>query len=297
MAKILSGAKAERKTKSGETGARPGTETRIVRASVITLKDDSLFGNEPDQPATEKSVVGMQVLRRASFLLTVLLTAATARAQSGVDPAQMANWRARAAIATGQVTRLQDKQPWAISTGDLVPVAQTLSTGSDGFARMTLEGGTAFELLSDSKVLFRQNVSNPNDILDVLAGRVRLQLRPRHGEMQRVFSQTAIISTRLPSSFAMAIDEDDNVRIDVTEGQILVQHARLPTNESVMVKAIDSILVEKNESISRRVDRGTLYRYSIRIWSALTFGHVGHEAEPIEGNKLVDAGHSLRFCF
>lgn len=202
--------------------------------------------------------------------------------------------QARATGVTGQVTRLRDNQPWAISSGDLIPVRQTIYTGGDGYVQLKVNGGSMFELFGNSRVIFRQNAANPNDLVDVLSGRVRLQLRPKHGEQQRIFSPSAIISTRFSTSLALAIDEDDTVRIDVIEGQVRVQHTRLPGAEAVLVRAIDSILVQRDEAISRRIDRGTLYRYRVRLWTALTFGHGGHDAEPIEGNRFAPASHSGR---
>lgn len=286
------------------TGAEGRTGGSIVRSSKISLKNDlSPFCNEADKKALGNFQAGesLQVMRRATYVLTAILCAGSLHAQNAVsDPQATQALQARATIANGQVTRLRDDQPWAISTGDQVPVQQTVSTGQDGYAQMKLEGGTSFEIFSNSKVMFRQNAGNPNDVMDLLAGRVRVQLRPKRGEQQRIFSPSAIISTHLPTSLALAVDEDDTVRIDVIEGEIRVQHTRLPGNEAVLVRAIDSILVQKNEAISRRVDRGTLYRYRARIMTAITFGHSGHDGEPIEGNKFLPGGHAahaLRLCF
>ncbi len=227
------------------------------------------------------------LLRSSKYLVSAFLIAFSAKAQTGIDPSRTKSFEARATIATGQVTRLRDDQPWAISSGDLIPIQQTLSTGQDGYVQLQLAGGTTFEILGNSKVHFRQNLGNPNDVLDLVSGRVRMQLRPKRGDQQRVFSPSAIITTHLPTSLAMAMDEDDNVRIDVIEGEIRVQHAKLPGSQAVLVRAIDSILVERDEAISRKVDRGTLYRYRAKILTAVTFGHIGHDADPVEGNKFL----------
>ena len=54
-----------------------------------------------------------------------------------------------------------------------------------------------------------------------LAGRVRIHLRPGIGQHQeRIFTPVAIVSAREPATIAVAIDEDDTVRIDVIEGEI-----------------------------------------------------------------------------
>jgi len=142
-------------------------------------------------------------------------------------------------------------------------------------------------------VVFRQNAARAGDLLDVMAGRVQIHLQPTMGQpRQRVFTPVAIITASEPSTIAIAIDEDDMVRIDVIEGAIRVQHTLLPRNEPTLVRAIDAILVQKDQPISRRVDRGSLYRYTVKIWSAITLKHSGaHDGEPVEGNKfLAEAG-------
>ncbi|MBV8705890.1 MAG: FecR domain-containing protein, partial [Acidobacteriaceae bacterium] len=175
---------------------------------------------------------------------------------------------------------------------------QVITTGSDGYAHFNMAGGSNFDIFSNSRVIFRQNIANTGDLVDVLAGRVRIHLQPIAGQhQQRVFCPTAIISAGEPTTLALAVDEDDTVRIDVTEGQVRVQHAFLPRSEPVFVRAIDAIVVKKNEPISRRIDRGSLYRYRVRILSAITFGHSGHDAGPIEGNKLLAQSQGVRLSF
>jgi hypothetical protein len=237
------------------------------------------------------------------FFCVALLTAAAAEpALSGqdraVDSITMRPFEAQATAVTGQVSRIRNKEPWALSSGERVPVQQVITTGSDGYAHFSMEGPSNFDIFSNSRVIFRQNIANTGDLVDVLAGRVRVHLQPIAGQhQQRVFCPTAIISTNEPTTLALAIDEDDTVRIDVMEGQVRVQHAFRPSGEPVLIRAIDAIVVQKNEPISRRIDRGTLYRYKVRILSALTFGHSGHDAEPIEGNKLFAQSQGLRLSF
>ncbi len=219
-------------------------------------------------------------------------------APSNIAPAHP--FEAKLALVSGQVTSLHDGQPWALSSGETLPMQQTLQTGQDGYAQMRVGNGGIIEVYSSSKVFYRQNAANPSDVLDLVAGRVRLYLRPKPGELQRVFSPSAIISAHNAACVALVIDEDDTVRIDVIEGQVRVQHALLPSNEAILVKAIDSILVQKNQAISRRVDRGSLYRYTARIFTAITFGHSSQDGKPVEGNKLLAhsrPAHPLHLAF
>jgi FecR protein len=197
--------------------------------------------------------------------------------------------RADAAVVTGKVTYLRDDRPWAVSSGEMVPLGKTINTGDDGYGHFRVAGGDTFDIFSNSQVLFRGNIGNPGDLLDVQSGRVRIHLAAAKRDLQqRIFTPTAIISAHGSASISLAVDEEGTVRIDVTEGEIRVQHALLPRSDPVLVRAIDAILVRRNETVSRQVDRGSLYRYTVKIWSALTFGHSGHDGQPIEGNRLLD---------
>jgi len=224
----------------------------------------------------------------ASWLF-VFAGAGTAGALPVEPGAANEDLRADALVVTGKVIYQRDGQPWAVSSGELVPLRKTITTGDDGYGHFRVAGGDTFDIFADSQVLFRGNPGNPGDLLDVQSGRVRVHLISTRGAPQkRIFTPSAIISAHGPASLALAVDEEGSVRIDVTEGEIRVQHALLPRSEPVLVRAIDAIMVRPNETVSRQVDRGSLYRYTVKIWSALTFGHSGHDGEPIEGNRFFD---------
>lgn len=219
-------------------------------------------------------------------LAAVFLSAAAANAQ---DPILQV-YEAQATVVTGQVTRIRDEQPWAVSRGERVPVRQTITTGPDGYAHFEVKGGSSFDVFANSRVVFRENTASAGDLLDVLSGRVRIHLEPTPGQsQQRVFCPVAVVGAhRQGATFAIAVDEDDTARIDVFEGEVAVQHTLLPRNEPTLVRAVDAILVKKDEPISRRVDRGSLYRYTVKVLSAITFGHSGsHNVGPEDEERLL----------
>jgi ferric-dicitrate binding protein FerR (iron transport regulator) len=208
----------------------------------------------------------MRHLTAALLLLTASSTAQT--------------FEAYVTVAQGQVSMETGKLPWAVSAGERVPIQRLITTGVDGYAHFEVKGGGNFDIYSNSKIVFRQNASSAGDLLDVLAGHVRIHLNPGPGQLQqRIFCPVATITAVDPATIALAIDEDDNVRLDVLEGEVRVQHTLLPRSEPTIVKAIDAILIQKDQQISRRVDRGSLYRYAIKplhdLLSALTPGRPG----------------------
>ena len=218
--------------------------------------------------------------------------------QSTVDPGVMAQYEAHAVEVEGQVSRTRDDMPWAVAKGERVPVSQLITTGRDGFARFAVAGGSEFILFSNSRVVFRSNTARAGDLLDVEAGRVRVRFKPGAGQLQqRVYTSIATISAVSPAVISLAIDEDQNVRLDVLEGEVKVQHRLLPRNEPTLVRAVDAIMIERNQQLSRRLDRGSLYRYTVKplhdLWTAVT--PRSRSGQPIEGNKFLEA--SLRADF
>jgi hypothetical protein len=238
--------------------------------------------------------VGRAAMRIIFLTLWLALGFASgAHAQAGpVDSSAMQTYEAHATEVTGAVTRIRDKQPWVVSSGERVPVQQVITTGGDGYAHFVVAGGSSFDVLSNSRVIFRQNSASAGDLLDVVSGRVRVHLQPTAGiSQQRIFTPVATISALQSATVSIAVDEDDNVRIDVLEGEVRVQHALLPRNEPTIVRAVDAILVQKDQQLSRRLDRGSLYRYTVKplhdLWTAVTPGHSTHSGDPIEGNKFL----------
>jgi hypothetical protein len=234
---------------------------------------------------------------RISFLVALgaaVTEALMAQTPPAVDHAVMQPYEAYVTVATGQVSRLLDKETWAVSAGERVSVRQTITTGQDGYAHFVVAGGSSFDIYANSRVVFRSNTATVGDLLDVLAGRVRIHLQPMAGvQQERIFTPVAVVAATQRATMALAVDEEGTVRIDVIEGEVRVQHALLPRNEPTLVRAMDAIVVSRDQPISRQVDRGSLYRYTVHslkdIWAAITPGHSNtRSGEPIEQKFLAD---------
>jgi hypothetical protein len=204
----------------------------------------------------------------------------------------MQKYEARATVVSGKVTRTRDTQPWVLSPGERVPVQQVIATGRDGFAHFVVAGGASFDIFANSRVIFRQNAVRAGDLLDVVAGRSRVHLKPQPEQpQQRVLTPLALITAVQEAIVAVVIDEDGAMRIDVIEGEVRVQHTLLPRGDPTIVRAADAILVRADQQISRRLDRGSLYRYAVKplhdLWTAVTPGRGNRTSDPIEGNRFL----------
>lgn len=197
------------------------------------------------------------------ILIPFLLPAATG---SEIDSSAAQKDAALVVSASGQVSTYKNGQDWAIGQAERVAVTKPIITGQDGYARFSVAGGSDFEVFANSLVKFRENVGNPQDLLDITTGRVRIELHMsiEQPSQYRVITPVAIITARGAATFTLAVDDEDNsTRVDVEHGEIFVQHALLPRGNPEIVKAGDAIAVEADEPlISRRLDRGSLYRYA-----------------------------------
>jgi hypothetical protein len=121
--------------------------------------------------------------------------------------------------------------------------------------------------------------------------RIRVLVFAPGQPQQRILTPSAWISALHEATVGIAIDEDAAMRIDVLEGEVRVQHRLLPRSEPTIVRAVDAIMVRSDQQISRRLDRGSLYRYTVKplhdLWTAVSPGHSGRASEPIEGNHFL----------
>jgi len=193
-----------------------------------------------------------------------LTPAAQAQTLAG-DPGQYA---AKAILVNGQVSVLRDNQEWAIEVGGQVRAKELIFTGPDGQARFEVSDGSTFDVYPNSRVVFRKNVPNWRDLLDVLVGRVKVHIQhwgdqPNHN---RVLTPTAVISVR-GTTFDISVDDDDETTlVEVEEGSVEVQHALLPRGYPKVVNEGETLLVYRNVPIaSSRFDKGDFFKRAARM--------------------------------
>jgi hypothetical protein len=167
---------------------------------------------------------------------------------------------------TGQVSILQDAQPWALSVGDEVKLGQVIVAGPDSFAVFEVSDGSTFEVYPNSQVVFRKTPGNLKDLLDVLIGRVKVHIQTWGGQpnFNRVFTSTAVISVRGTVFYVEVEDEEDTTLVLVDEGLVEVQHARHPGTPK-LVKAGEWLRVYRNAPLaSARVDKQSVLKATFR---------------------------------
>jgi hypothetical protein len=199
--------------------------------------------------------------------LTPLLFLAGSGATAQILPLSASEYAATVETATGQVSVLRDNQPWALSPGDSVQCQQVIMSGPNGYALLRVSDGSTFEVFANSQVIFRKNVPNWRDLLDVVIGKVRIHINKIGGvpNPNRVVTPTAVISVRGTTFDVTVDDEGDSTLVEVEEGEVAVEHALLPRSTQKILRDGESLRVYKQQPLAQKgVDKNTIVRYTMR---------------------------------
>ncbi|MEQ1886123.1 MAG: FecR family protein [Bryobacteraceae bacterium] len=199
--------------------------------------------------------------------LSLLTVAATVVCLAQMSPSDAGSYAAKVISESGQVSVIKDVQPWALSVGDTVNVRDLIITGVDGHALFQVSDGSTFEVFPNSRIVFRKNVPNWRDLIDVLLGKVRVHIE-HFGNLpnpNRVITPTAVISVR-GTTFDISVDDDDETTlVEVEEGVVDVQHALLPRGNGRTLTTGENLRVYRNAPIeAHRIDKNNLARQIVR---------------------------------
>ncbi len=206
--------------------------------------------------------------KRSLVVLPLFWAASAVVCSAQMSPIDSGDFAAKAIQVSGRVSVLRDAAEYAIVEGGEVHVKELIFTGPDGSARFRVSDGSTFDVYPNSRVIFRKNVPNWRDLLDVLVGRVKVHIehwgnQPNHN---RVLTPTAVISVR-GTTFDISVDEDDETTVvEVDEGIVEVQHALLPRGNPRTLTAGESMRVYRNEPIAtNRFDKGEMAKRALRM--------------------------------
>ena len=199
---------------------------------------------------------------------------------------------ARVVSLTGQVSVLRDSEPWALNIGDAVQAKQVIVSGPDGNAVFCVSDGSTFEVFPNSEVVFRNNPPNWRDMLDVLVGRIRVQIQKLGGpNPNRVLTPTATISVR-GTIFDVSVDDEERTTlVAVEEGQVSVRHRLLPGSQEKLVNAGESLKVYPDQPLARsRLDRGAASQRILRAMVDAVYTAVSNSRTGTTGAGGGDGG-------
>ena len=175
-------------------------------------------------------------------------------------------------VLTGQVSVMRDDVPWALAVGATVQPQQIVVTGEDGYAEFLVADGSHFEVFPNSRVIFRNNGGDWRDLLDILIGKVKVQIEKLGGlpNPNKVRTPTAVISVRGTVFDVNVEDEDATTLVLVEEGQVEVRHL-VRSGDPRILNPGEWLRIYKNQPIAfKSVDRGAVVQRAMRAgWDAI----------------------------
>jgi ferric-dicitrate binding protein FerR (iron transport regulator) len=175
-------------------------------------------------------------------------------------PMQNSDGAAKLVAMTGQVSVLRDGDPWALQVNDYVQPMQVIVTGENGSGMFKVADGSTFEVYPNSKVYFRANRGNWDDLLELILGKIKVQIEHLGGvpNGNKVHTPTAVISVR-GTTFDVEYDPDkESTKVTDEDGSVDVARATLLSDHKIL-HANESIVVYKNERLGKSgIDKGNL---------------------------------------
>lgn len=220
---------------------------------------------------------GRKMRRMTAFSLLLAVEAAVSLC------AGQAPGAAKVMSMNGSVSVLRDSFPWALKSGDFVQPKQIIITGPDGFAEMkVMADGSTFQVFPNSRVIFRENPSNWRDLLDVLIGRIKVQIQHfgNQPNPNSVRTPTAVISVRGTIFDVLVEDDTDTTFVSVDEGQVEVENLTVPSNKGRILNPGESIQVIRNQPLARTVDKGSILQGAMRAAAQAIYEIVYRTSRP-----------------
>jgi hypothetical protein len=218
---------------------------------------------------------------------SVLLLAATLAVCNAQILPSYPEAAAKVISQTGQVSVLRDNEPWVLNVGDSVQSRQVIVTGPDGFAKFQVSDGSTFDVYPNSTVVFRKNPPNWRDLLDMLAGKVRIHIEKLGGQPNnnRIITPTAVISVR-GTTFDVSVNDEEATLVEVEEGIVDVRHALKP-GDSKTLNAGESLHVYRDQPLAQNlIDKGALVQRILHCLAEAAF----MITNPIHGTSLPGHG-------
>jgi hypothetical protein len=202
-------------------------------------------------------------IRKGCTFASLLVACAVLRGQGPV-PAAAPDGAAKLVVFSGQVSILKDGTAWALNGGDWVRPQQVIVTGPDSYANFKVADGSTFEVFANSRVVFRANLGDWRDLLEVWLGKVRVRIEHFGGlpNNNKVRTPSAVISVR-GTIFDVEVEEETNTTLVVDEeGSIEVRHLLKPSVK--VLNAGEWVRVFKDEPLARQIDKGGLMQRALR---------------------------------
>jgi ferric-dicitrate binding protein FerR (iron transport regulator) len=202
----------------------------------------------------------------AAALLGALSLVAQQAPAPPVDP----DGAARLLNFTGQISVVRSNYAWALNVGGVVKRQEVIVTGPDGWGVFQVADGSKFEVFPNSRIVFRANQGDWKDFLEVLLGKVRVQIEHFGGlpNNNKVHTPSAVISVRGTIFTVEVEDQTETTTVFDEEGVVAVRHALLPGGSERVLNPSEYVRVFKNQPIAKALfDKGNAMKQALRAAS------------------------------
>ena len=173
---------------------------------------------------------------------------------------------ARLIAMSGQVSVMRGNAAWALNMGDLIQPQQVVITGPDGNATFRVADGSTMQLFPNSQAIFRKTAGDWRDLIDMILGRVRVEIEKLGGQPNpnKVVTPTAVISVRGTIFDVEVEDSEGTTLVLVEEGLVDVQH-QLKPGKAKRLSPGEWIEVFPNSPIaSSKTDHSVILEQAVR---------------------------------
>ncbi|MCW5963587.1 MAG: FecR domain-containing protein [Bryobacterales bacterium] len=185
-----------------------------------------------------------------------------------------AEYAATVTLSTGRVAVVKAGESHTLMPGDTVKPGLEVFTGSDGYAVFQLQDGSSFEVYPNSRVLFRSNWGNWNDIFDIWVGRMKIHIEKIMGKPNphRIHTPTAVISVRGTTFFVEVEEDSEATVVGVDTGEVMVEHRLLPTGKQQLLRTGEQLRIDRDVPIAKaRIARDGVLRATMRTLSDVLY--------------------------
>jgi hypothetical protein len=208
------------------------------------------------------------MLRRTTLSWTTRSLLLAASLVVSLAPLAAQDSAAKVIYQNGQVSISSDGYFKALSVGDTIKTRQMIVTGPEGYAKFeVLSDHSTFEVLPNSKVVFRDVPGSWENLLNVWMGRVKvfIQHAPGVPNPNKVTSPTAVISVRGTVFDVVVEDDDGTTLVTVDEGVVDVRNVTAPGNSATLRQG-DYIRVYRGQPLlARGIDKGNLLHRALQV--------------------------------
>jgi ferric-dicitrate binding protein FerR (iron transport regulator) len=136
---------------------------------------------------------------------------------------------------------------------DTINPQQTVITGPDGYAVFRVADGSTMELFPNSKACFRGTPGNWEDLLEMILGKVRVEIQHLAGKPNpnKVRTPTAVISVRGTIFDVSVMDDKGTTLVMVEQGVVAVRNEVQP-GEPIILNPGEWVEVDPDQPLAAK---------------------------------------------